>query len=306
MDSVSTVVLTFNAARTIRDVLKALKGQTIPGRITVIDSSSTDDTAKIVNELGIELITIEKGEFDHGGTRTFAVKRAESDIVVFLTQDAIPANDQAIENLVRPFSDANVAAAYGRQLPYLDANPFAAHLRLFWYPETPQVRRLQDRDRYGLDTPFLSNSFAAYRKRSLEAIGYFKQRMLYGEDYYAGAKLLMAGHAIAYVPDALVTHSHNYTMVEEMRRFFDTGVLLRSETWIRREFGATGHSGWPFIRSELLYVLRKRNPVFLVEFFLRNMLRFIGYVCGAYHAVLPAAVRQRMSMHPAWWKRQSS
>ena len=91
----------------------------------------------------------------------------EAEIIVFLTQDALLADPEAIERLLDAFADERVGAAYGRQLPHRDATPIGAHARLFNYPPVSQVRTLHDRGRLGIKTAFISNSFAAYRRNAL-------------------------------------------------------------------------------------------------------------------------------------------
>ena len=233
-DSVSVVIPTCNAGECFTKLLDSLQKQTIsPSEIIVIDSGSRDETVKLARNQNCKVITIKRSGFDHGTTRNLAVSNIQSEFVVFLTQDAKPCDRVAIEKLIKPIEeDDQVAAAYGRQLPAPDSSVFAQHLRLFNYPDKSQVRQLSDCDKLGIKTVFLSNSFAAYRRSDLAAIGYFKDGLIFGEDTYAAAKMLLKGKKIAYAADAKVYHSHNYSIRQEFRRFFDMGVLHRSEDWL--------------------------------------------------------------------------
>src|ERR1700690_933678 len=222
---VSVIIPTLNAEKQIGGLLQGLKSQTVLCDVTVIDSSSEDDTIAIAGSLGARTMVTDKKEFDHGGTRTAAGKSSKSDILIYMTQDALPVNNETIENLIKPFEDNAVGAVYGRQLPNPDANPFAAHLRFFNYPDASYVRSLSDRTRYKIKTPFLSNSCAAYRRSALEETEWFRERLILGEDTYAGARLLLAGYKIAYTAEAMIYHSHNYTALEEFGRYFDIGVF---------------------------------------------------------------------------------
>ncbi|MBN8124903.1 glycosyltransferase family 2 protein, partial [Vibrio vulnificus] len=60
--------------------------------VQVVDSGSIDNTVPVAYENGISVKIINSSEFNHGGTRNLIVDmhRNEYDIVVFLTQDAIP------------------------------------------------------------------------------------------------------------------------------------------------------------------------------------------------------------------------
>jgi rhamnosyltransferase len=203
---VSIIIPTLNASRSLPDLLTKLEKQTFNDtEIIIIDSSSDDNTVEIAESYGARVFHINRNDFDHGGTRTIAASKAQGDILIFMTQDAIPANQHALENLIQPFeSDEKIAAIYGRQLPGQDATSFSAHLRLFNYPDTSYVRRYEDRNTHGFKTIFISNSFSAYRKAFLEKIGWFKDNLIFGEDTHAVARLLHEGYKVSYAADAMV------------------------------------------------------------------------------------------------------
>ena len=87
-------------------------------RLLVIDSSSDDETANAARQAGLEVVVIERRDFDHGGTRQRALWLLDDcDIVIFLTQDALVVGADALTRLVAAFEDPQVGAAFGRQLP---------------------------------------------------------------------------------------------------------------------------------------------------------------------------------------------
>ncbi len=301
---VSVIIPTRNAGGRLHRLLEALKKQSASAEILIIDSSSSDSTVEIARSFGLEPIVIRKEDFDHGGTRSLAAKQARGDILVYMTQDALPADAESIRNLTAPFhEDKEVGVAYGRQLPHPDASAFAAHLRSFNYPETSYSRALEDSWKYGLKTVFLSDSFAAYRKSALEKIGWFKEDLISGEDTYAGAKLLSAGYKLLYVSDATVYHSHNYTLFEEFKRYFDIGAFHSSEQWILDRFGKAGGEGLRYIRSELRYLMERKKYNLLLEFIGRNMMKFAGYRLGRNYRRIPRRVIKKISMNQAWWNK---
>ena len=298
---VSVIIPTLNAGQDLPRLLQTLREQTVPCEILVIDSSSTDDTLAVAQSFGAKTVAIRREDFDHGGTRSLAATGAKGNILIFLTQDAVPANDHALEYLIRPFSDPAVAAVYGRQLPAPGATLFAEHMRLFKYPDKPRVKSARDRDIYGIETPFLSDSFSAYRKEALRRIGMFKHGIIFAEDVHAGARLILAGHAIAYAPDAQVYHSHNHTLLDELRRYFDTAVFYRSEAWIGEAFGGNRGEAWRYTWSEFLYVGKRGNWLQALECIPRTALRVIGFGLGGVYRFLPRGLCRRLSAHPGWW-----
>ena len=275
--------------------------------VLVVDSSSADDTVAVAQAGGFAVQRIDPRDFDHAGTRNRACVGldGEPDIVVFLTQDAILASDASLRELLDAFNDPAVAVAYGRQLPHVDANPIAAHARSFNYRERDYVVGREDGRSMGLKAVFTSNSFAAYRLSVFKALGGFPEKSILSEDMYFAAKAVMAGHKVAYVADATVLHSHNYTPVEDFRRYFDIGVFHHDEAWIGREFGGAGGEGKRFLLSEFRYLL-KLAPAWLPRACVHNFLKIAGYKLGKTYTRLPVGLRRRFSMHKKYWNRDGA
>jgi rhamnosyltransferase len=296
---VSILIPTYNAGPLFRTLLDVVSRQQLHlFEVLVVDSSSTDTTVAIAQSYGARTHVIPQREFDHGGTRTYLGTLAKGDVLVYLTQDAIPIDEVAIPRLVsKLLEDERIGAAFGRQIPHKNATPFATHLREFNYPAQPHERTLQDRARYGMKTFFCSNSFAAYRRKALGSVGWFKTGLLMGEDMHACAKLLKEGYHIAYVADAAVYHSHNYSMSQEFKRYFDLGAFFRKEEWILQEFGAAEGEGMRFVRSELAFLLRSGLPHYIPLSFFRILAKGAGYRLGHFAPFLPRKIVQWASMH---------
>jgi len=300
---ISVIIPTYNAQEYLPELLERLKNQTVSFELIIIDSSSSDNTVTIAREYTDNIIVIPTSEFDHGGTRTKAAKAASGDIIVFLTQDALPHENNTIEKILEPFEDLNVGAVYGRQIPYDDASLFGKHLRYFNYPDTSYVRTLQDKDKYGIKTAFLSDSFASYRKSALHKIDYFKDGLIVGEDTYAGAKMLIKGFSLGYSAEAKVYHSHSYNVIEEFKRYFDIGVFHKREKWILETFGKAEGEGGKYVKSEFQYLLTQHAYWKIPEFFIRNGMKYLGYKLGYHYQRLPSFLIQRLSMHKLWWRK---
>jgi len=303
--SISVIIPTRNGASTLREVFSMLSRQTISFlEVLVVDSSSDDATVEIANEFEAEVTVIQQAEFDHGGTRTMMARKAKGDILLFLTQDAIPVEIDAVEKLIGPLlSVKDIAVSYGRQIPSRGANPFATHLRLFNYPPESVVRTLDDRVDLGLKTVFASNSFAAYQKKSLEEVGFFKNGLIFGEDTCTVGRLLLQGQKIAYVADAAVYHSHNYTWFQEFRRSFDIGVLHSTEKWLLDTYGRAEGHGFRYMCSELAFLKLQRKLFIFPVYLIRNGLKFLGYQFGKNYKYLPEVFVPYLSMHSGWWKK---
>jgi rhamnosyltransferase len=268
----------------------------------IVDSSSNDNTVKDAIAFGFEVIEISKSEFNHGKTRQqLADAATDTDICVFLTQDAILASQDSIANLVSAFDDHEVGMAYGRQLPHANAKPLETHARLFNYPAVSEKLSLADVKRIGFKTFFCSNSFSAYRKSALKVVGGFPSDSIMGEDAIVAAKMLMAGYKKAYIADATVCHSHSYTLIEEFKRYFDTRVFHEQNKWLIDEFGKPTGEGIKFINSELKYVI-KNDFKSIFKSITSLGAKWMGYKSGKYYKKIPIDILKKISMHKFYWK----
>ena len=300
------VIPTFNPGRFAAPLATSLQPLVAAGLpLLVIDSGSSDADLLPFRHIGAEIVRIDQSDFDHGGTRQRGVELLnEAEFIVFLTQDALPVDPLAIGRLLSVFSDPSVALAYGRQLPHADAGPFGSFARSFNYPSKSVVRSKEDTPRYGIKTAFVSNSFAAYRRSALSAVGGFPCGTIFGEDTIVAARMLLSGWKVAYVAEAVVFHSHDYSLHEEFRRYFDVGVLHAREPWLRQAFGEAEGEGGRYVRQEFAY-LRKRAPWLLLAAAVRNALKYLGYRLGRKETLLPRWLKQQLSMNRRYWLRQA-
>lgn len=270
--------------------------------VLVLDSESEDGTPQKALEAGFEVQKISRDKFDHGGTRQKGVEMyPEAEIFIFLTQDALLADSKALKELVKCFDDPSVGAAYGRQLPHENSEIIAAHARLFNYPAESRIKSLHDSKKLGIKTAFISNSFAAYRRKALKDVGGFPNNTILSEDTYVASKMLLKGWKIAYCAEAKVYHSHNYNFVQEFRRYFDIGVFHSRESWIREKFGHAEGEGLKFVVSEIKYIIEKKRIYLLLSVILRTMLKYIGYRLGMYERKIPNKIKKYFSMNKKFW-----
>lgn len=307
MNKVGLIVPTLNAGNLWECWLKAFERQTYkPDWLLVIDSSSSDNTVTLAWQYGFNVRIIPKSEFNHGGTRQLGANTLpDADIILFLTQDALLANDDAIARLVSVFDDKRVGAAYGRQLPHNNAGPIGAHARLFNYPAKSQVRSLEDKVQYGIKTVFISNSFAAYRQSALMQAGGFPVATIMNEDTYVAGKMLISGWKIAYCADAQAYHSHDYGFLDEFKRYFDIGVFHANTEWLQQTFGGASGEGLRFVRSEARFLM-KRAPWLIPSALLRTGLKWFGFKLGTLYKKIPQTTRKHLSLHKAYWQRATT
>lgn len=229
MQKISVIIPTLNAEKYIDNLLKKLESQSLRAdEIIIIDSESTDSTIQLCEKYdNVKVVEIKRNDFDHGGTRDYALRQSIGDFVLFLTQDAIPYDDYYIENLVAPFVDANIVMTTGRQVARNDAGIIEILTREFNYPVDSHIRDHNDIKQMGIKTFFVSNVCSAYRKSAYYEMGGFKNPIIISEDMIIASDFIYTGNKIAYVAEAKVIHSHNYSLKQQFMRNFDTGVVMK-------------------------------------------------------------------------------
>lgn len=305
MNDFSVVIPTLNGGARWKLLVNSLEKQSYPPkRVIVLDSGSKDETLEVAAKSGFQIYKLDGSRFDHGGTRQIGIELCHESLIIFMTQDAVLYDEKSLENLVSAFRDPKVAVAYGRQIPHLDATPIAAHARIYNYPERSEIRSIESAAKRGIKAAFTSNSFCCYRKNALNQIGGFPKRIILGEDAYVAAKLLMSGWKIAYVAEAQVFHSHNYTIWQEFQRYFDIGVFHSRERWILERFGRAEGEGLKYIFSEFSYLL-KRAPQQIPSALVRNICKYTAYRLGLIEARLPKWLKLKLSMNKLYFQKDA-
>lgn len=281
LPAVSVIIPTLNAEKDIARLLDSLLQQTVPiEEIIVVDSASEDRTVSIVQQFEkVKLIRIKREEFDHGRTRDMALQKSAGDIVVFMTQDAVPTDGSFLFNLIKPLDQEKVAVSAGRQLPKADASPVEKLVRTYNYPEKSHIRSKEDIPQMGIKTFFCSDVCAAYDREIYQETGGFEYPLKTNEDMFFAAKAINAGYRIAYAADALVFHSHNFTLKEQYQRNYIQGYEIERHRDILCNVTpkAEGKKMVRFVSSELL---KHGQIISFVRFILDCGARYIGSELG--------------------------
>lgn len=298
MKTIGIAILTLNAEKHLSHCIANLRNSTLNPKILVVDSSSKDQTCQIAKSMGVEILAIRREEFNHGATREMARKHLNTDIVVMVTPDAYAIDNNVLEVLVRPILENAAEAAYGRQIPHNPSNFFESFPREFNYPASSHIRTIEDVNIFGVYTFFCSNSFAAYSNQALDKIGGFKSVLL-GEDTVAIAELLHQRGRVAYVAEAVVKHSHQYSLKQEFRRHFDTGYS-RSQYKALFSNQKDRSRGKKYVIMMIKRLIKTR-PTLLPYAFLQCATKWIGYQLGTYAKKMPLFLKKKCSSFPGYW-----
>ena len=249
----------------------------------------------------LEVHHLKKSEFDHCGTRAWAAELSDAEIMVFMTQDAVPADRNLIENLVKALEkEKMIAAAYARQLPNEMCSFAERYTRSFNYPEKSYVRTQRDLSLYGIKTFFCSNVCAAYKKEIYQELGGFVRKTIFNEDMIYAGKLIQMGYGIAYAADAKVIHSHNYSCMQQFHRNFDLGVSQAEHPEIFAGVPSEGE-GIKLVKKTINYLIQKRKIWLIPGVILQSGCKYAGYLSGKNYRKLPRKMILWCTMNREYW-----
>ena len=298
--SVGVAIPTYKAALFLPKCLPPLLASPLKPKVLVIDSSSNDGTVELARSMGVETHVIPQSQFNHGATRELARRLLGTDIAIMMTQDAIPTGPELVERLVKPIIEGKAAIAYARQIPHDGASFFEAFPRAFNYPGESAIRSIEDVKRLGSVTFFASDSCCAWLNPALDSIGGFDTTLSL-EDAIAAAKLLRAGYKIAYCADAVVKHSHLYSLTEEFRHYFDVGYVRAEHRDLFFTGGGDERRGMIFF-SAMVRQLAQEKPHHVPFAVMSTAAKYLGYKAGFHGHTLPVWLKQRLSAQSFFWR----
>ncbi len=304
--TVSVVIPTKNGGSEFQRCLRSIREQQLDDEveIVVVDSGSDDDTIAIALEHGATVFEIPPSEFTHGRARNRGVSRSTGDVLVFLSQDAIPVGGAWLERLTRPLAERpELAGVYGRQLAHPDARPPEKFFLDFLYGPRPRIQRASHAGELSMETTLFSNVNAAIPRWACERFP-FAEDIIMSEDQDWSRRVLLAGSALAYEPEACVRHSHDYTLAAAFRRFFDSGVSAERAYLAGQERSRSvlRAAALRYAREEVSWLARGGQRRWIPYAAAYESAKLAGLVLGAHHRLLPATVKRQFSALPAHWE----
>ncbi len=307
MLTADVLIPVYRPGDSFEELLGRLKAQSVPvGRIIIMNTEEAYFPKELSERYegdGLEVHHLTKAEFDHGGTRDQGMRLSGADVVICMTQDAMPADQELIQNLLKPFEDPQVWAAYARQLPAKDCSEVERYTRSFNYPDKSQVKSSKDLEQMGVKAFFCSNVCAAWRRDKYEVLGGFETRTIFNEDMIYAGKLMQKGGKIAYCAGARVIHSHNYSALQQFHRYFDLAV---SQTMHPEVFGGvrSESEGMRLVKKSVQYCLKIKKPWLIGTVVTQNAGKFLGYKLGQRYKKLPRGLIKICTMNRSFWQEE--
>lgn len=245
--------------------------------INYIVTKGNDNTENILKELDCNFEVIEKKDFSHSTARENMARKCKADILVFITQDIIIEREDWLVNLTKCIENGECEASYSRQT--CSNNTIEKYTRERNYPIKSFVVSKEDIEKKGLQTFFFSDASSAIKRDIFMKLNcYDGKRFPTNEDMYIAYKLITNGYRIKYCADSIVEHSHKFKLKQLYKRYYDTGVFFKQNTYLN-EYKVNKAGG-----GMALYVLKRavqdKNFSVLVQFVPNMVARFIGMKMG--------------------------
>lgn len=253
-------------------------------KIIIINTLAEKAEFPVLDEYADEKVErhdIPEEDFNHGLTRNYGISLSDAEYVVFMTQDAIPADDKLITELLLPFADEDVYVTYAKQLPRKNCKYVERYVRSFNYPSHDMVKTKEDFDTMGIKTIFCSDVCAAYRRERHGELGGFPKTD-FNEDMIFAYKTVMAGKKVYYASRARVIHSHNYTYMQQFKRNVEIGKSQKKFDYI---FGKikSEDEGIRMIKNVTIHLIKSGKWYLIPDLILSSGFKFIGYRIGKMH-----------------------
>lgn len=306
---IDVVIPVYKPGKEFKQLLCMLQRQTCqPNKVILMHTEDNDSLTlepEVKEELCIEEERVSQGEYDHGGTRDAGIRRSDAQIVVCMTQDAVPQNEQLLEHLAQALeNDTQIAVAYARQIASADASILEQYTRTFNYPEQSCVKGKAELETLGIKTYFCSNVCAAYRRSTYEKVGGFEKKIIFNEDMIFAAHAVGMGYKIAYVAEGVVIHSHQYSCLQLLKRNFDQGVSQAEHPEIFLCLSSESE-GMKLVKETARYLRKIKKSALIPRLCIQSGWKYVGYQLGKHYQQLPMVIRKKLTMNQGYWDRST-
>ena len=302
--TVDVIIPAYRPGEGWKQMLRGLEGQTWPVHRLIVMNTGKENWKAAYEKtmIPMEVHHLTREEFDHGKTRDQAARMSRADYLLFMTQDALPEDCHLIEKLVEAMErDEKIGAAYARQLPREDCRLMEQYTRQFNYPEESRVKWLADLPELGIKTYFCSNVCAMYRRELYLQLGGFVQKAIFNEDMIFAGELIQKGYGVAYVAEAKVVHSHNYSAIQQFHRNFDLAVSQADHPEVFAGIQSEGE-GIRLVKKTAGWLCRQGKPWMVIQLVWQSGWKYLGYLLGKRYQKLPKWVIPRCTMNPKSWE----
>ena len=229
---VSIIMRSYNEAWALQGTLPALAAQEYRNwELIVIDSGSTDGSQELIRAASpAHFVQITPKEYNPSRVMNNGMRLAKSEFGIFINADATPQGNNWLRPLVSALQDPQTAACFGRQIPRPDCQAVFAN----------DYDRCFGPQRESADWDHFFSMVSSGLRKDVWARRGFREDLQYAEDDEYTRWCKAQGFQVAYVPESVAMHSHNYTPEQSYKRSFGDARAI-GKAWT----GSRGDYSWP-------------------------------------------------------------
>lgn len=275
---ISIIVPVYNGEKYLKKLVIKLRKQKGNFAIELIAliSHSKDRSLEISKELFDKVLEVKK--FNHAKTRHEGALIANGDILVFITQDILPYDNNWLKELVSPLNK-NIIASFSKQVAYKEHSETEKIIRKFNYPNKDRICSKENEKVNGRKNIFYSDASSAILKTEFFKLGGYDFLTPTSEDVYLASKIIKSGKSFIYTAKSKIWHSHQLSLKDSYKRYRDIGKF---EKLFEKEidFSKTENEGKKLLMYLIKELIKKRKIKELLYLPFDIGARWIGYKMG--------------------------
>ncbi len=281
--SIEVIIPAYKPDSGLMHLVSMLRKQLIrPERIRILLTTDNIREVEALRKMLGESVVVEQilpSEFSHGGTRQRAVDSSAADYILFMTQDALPADTKLISYLLEAVSKPHTAVAYARQIAYGTSGDVEKFSRRFNYPSKSRTQIEADLKKIGIKAIFCSDTCALYNRRRHIEVGGFDIDTDFGEDAIFAYNAIKSGLNVEYCAEAKVYHSHDYSLKEQFKRSILIAVSQKKHPEIYKTIKSESE-GMRYLKTGLRLFIKKHKYLSAVKLIAACSVKYAGYFVG--------------------------
>ena len=275
---ISIITPIYNGEKYIEKLIKRIREQDINYDLELIAlvTSSRDNSLEEAKKYFDQVIEIKN--FNHGKTRHVGTLKSKGDILVFITQDILPYDNEWLKNLIKPLNN-NIIASFSRHIAYAEHSEIEKIIRKFNYPDKDRICNKETKEKNGRKNIFYSDASSAILRDKYFELGGYNFEVLTSEDVYLANKIVENGYTFIYSSQSRIWHSHELSLKKIYKRYKDIGKF---EKLFEKEidFSKTENEGKKLLKNLIKELLKNRKIKELIYLPFDMGVRWIGYKIG--------------------------
>ncbi len=209
--------------------------------------------------------------------------------------------DSLVANLE---NDTQIAGVYSRNIPRQGCNTGEARYIANAWGTKKQVKSIEMGKKENLKKVIFFSDISSCIRKSVWKKFPFSENIIMAEDQDWSKRVLNAGYKIAYEPDSIVMHSHNYSLKQLFKRYSDAGAAHKQ---IFHDDNNVYLPLIPFFAVavtllDINFMLKKNYRVSsILKWIPAGMISHIfeatGFWFGLHSVMLPGRIRKKFTMY---------